>query len=207
MKKSPFESRDLNKQLRFPVLSWSSMNAFESYNKDIWYEQYVLGNKSKPNAHMLAGITIGHKLVEDPAFLSEVPRPEIYEYEESVLFEEIQLVGHMDGWSPKTKKLLEYKTTVREDKWTQSMVDSWGQITFYCFLHWLKSKINPKDISIKLVSIPVKESGHFDVTLDTSKKFRIIETKRTMNDLLTFGIRIKRVHKEMREYVLMKENK
>lgn len=204
MKKHPFETRDLLKQLTFPTLSWSSMNAFESYDKDVWFSQYVKGKRSKPNSAMQAGIDIGHRLIEDPSFLPEVPRPEIFELELQATVEDVFLRGHLDGWSPKEKHLIEYKTN-SSNSWTHDRVNKHGQIDFYCLLLWLNYKINPKDIYIRLVSIPVKDIiGKYPKQLDTKRNPQVFETRRTMRDILKFIQRIVNVHRQMREYVALK---
>lgn len=198
-------TRDLTKLLLFPTLSWSSMSSWEyakKYNnQEEWYQQYVLGIKNPSNSTMEAGTEIGQKLWSDSTFLPEVPRPSIYEYEIKNKIHHISIIGHLDGWSSYSKELLEYKTSVRETRWTQSAVHEWGQITFYCLLLWLKHKVRPEDIRIRLVAIPTDEHGDFSVKLSKRRKVKIFETNRTMRDLALFGIEIKKVHKEMQEYV------
>lgn len=205
MKKSPFENRDLGIALSWPTLSWSSMNAFESYDKEKWYNQFVLGIRSPMNPAMKAGIVIGERLATDPNYLPEVHRPEIYEYSLMAKFGSINLIGHMDGWSPKTKSLLEYKTTQNKDKWNQKSVDAHGQLDFYCMLLWLNHKIRPEDVKIRLISIPVEMDGSFEVTR-SSDPIAVFPTKRTMVDLLRFGARIKKTYKEMQQYVIHKQS-
>ncbi len=202
MKKfNPLKDREsLTTQLLFPTLSWSSMNQFESYDKEKWFRNYVQGIKDAPNEAMRIGIEIGTKLATDPTFMPEVPRPQIYEHEARAVFSGITLRSHMDGWSPKKKELLEYKTTVSQNKWTKESVRQHGQLDFYALLLLLAEKIKPEEISMKLISIPVKETGHFEI-VRSDEPIRIIETNRTMTDIVLFGARIKRVFKEMEEYV------
>lgn len=207
MKDIPKEfKRDLTRSLLFPTLSWSSMSAWyyaEKQNKKHeWYDQYVLGKRSKMNSTMKAGIDIGHKLVADPKFLPEVPRPEIYEYSLKGLINEIYLIGHMDGWSMSKKELLEYKTSENENRWTQEEVDNWGQITFYTLLLWLHHKIKPEELSIKLIAIPTEQGGDFVTSLSKSKKIKVFKTKRTMIQMINFIIEIKRIHKEMSKFIV-----
>lgn len=202
MKKlNPFKDReDIGTQLLFPVLSWSSMNQFESYDKEKWYRNYVQGIKDAPNEAMKIGIEIGEKLATDPIFMPEVPRPQIYEYEVRTVFSGITLRGHMDGWSPTKNELLEYKTTINQIRWTKETVAQHGQLDFYCLLLFLTEKIKPEEISIRLVSIPVIEKGNFEI-VRSNEPIQIIETKRTMANILNFGVRIKKVYKEMSRYV------
>jgi hypothetical protein len=196
---NPFQDRDLTQRLLFPILSWSSYSAFRDYDKDLWYESFVLGNKGPSNQAMEAGRIIGEKLATDPDYLPQVPRPEIYEQELHTNLNGIGLIGHIDGWSPKALDLKEYKTTQNINRWTQEAVDSWGQITFYCLLVWLNYKIPPEKLTLSLTAILLKESGSFD--LEPTGEVKVFKTKRTMKDLLVFGASLKAVHKEMTEFV------
>ena len=205
--KNPLKDRiDLTTQLLFPVLSWSSLQAFRDYDKNEWYKKFVLGIKGEINPFMQAGIEIGEKLATDPNYLPEVPRPEIYEHswEDLVKLDGIKLTGHIDGWSPTFKQLLEYKTSVNRTKWTKESVKKHGQIDFYCLLLWLHDKIKPEEITIYLVDIPVEMSGEF-IVKRSQEPVQIIPTKRTMVDILKFASEIKKTYKEMQEFIHSKE--
>lgn len=205
-KPKEFADRDLHTILLFPKMSWSAMNQFESYDKEKWYDQYVLGNRNKNiNGAMQAGIDVGERLVADRDFLPEVPRPVIYEQELSAKFGRIGLIGHLDGFSPDIPELLEYKTSANPKRWSQKAVDEWGQLTFYTLLLWLNYKIEPDNLKIRLVSIPVMDTGSFEFTVNKTEQIKVMDTKRSMKDVLRFGIRIKRVHQEMQEFIRQKE--
>lgn len=199
---NPFENRDLHTVLRFPTLSWSSFCAFRDYDKEKWYRQYVLGERGLSNPAMDAGRVIGERLATDPKYLPKVPRPEIYEQELRADLDGIDLVGHLDGWSPGVPGIDEYKTTQNAKKWTQESVDGWGQITFYCLLVWLNFKIHPADLKLSLTAIHLKESGSFK--LEPTGKVVTFNTKRNMADLLRFAAEIKAIHKEMCDFVALK---
>jgi hypothetical protein len=198
--KNPFKNRDLTKQLLFPTLSWSSMNQFESYDKDEWYDRYVLGNRGEVNEAMKAGIDIGERLTVDPKYLPEVPRPQLYEHVINARFAKINLTGHLDGWSFAKKEILEYKTTANKKRWTKKTVDEWGQLDFYAMLVYLKHKIQPQDLHIKLIAIPVVAQKGGKV-VRSKEPVQIFETNRTMVDIIAFMLRVKRVYGEMLEYV------
>lgn len=214
MKQSPFQNRDLTKKLLFPVLSWSSYSAWHYIDRhttkeqahEKWYERYVLGIPMPETPAILAGKIIGERLATDPTYLPEVPRPEIYEYE--VLkqkFSGITLTGHMDGWSPATMTLEEYKTSQSGTYWNQVSVDTHGQLTFYALLHMLESKIAPEQIRMRLTYIPVVMRGDF--TVERSKEpVQTFETKRTMLDVLRFGAELKKTYKEMELFVKKKQD-
>lgn len=197
--------RDLAKLLTFPTLSWSCISSWEyaiKYNKKHeWYKQYVLGERSPMNATMKAGVEIGHKLVADKNFLPEVPRPKIYEYSLKGRIGNIYLLGHMDGWTPIKKELLEFKTSENENRWTQDVVDTWGQIDMYCLLLYVNHNIKPEDLTIKLVAIPTENNGDFVTRVSKTKKIKIFKTKRTLIQIVNFMVKIKAIHKDMSEFV------
>jgi hypothetical protein len=205
-KPKEFADRDLHIILLFPKVSWSSMNQFESYDREKWYDQYVLGNRNTNiNGAMQIGINVGERLVADPAFLPQVPRPMIYEQQLSAQFGKIELVGHLDGFSPNIPELLEYKTSANPKKWNQKSVDEHGQLDFYALLLWLNYKIDPKKLKIRLVAIPVADTGSFEFEVDGSQSIRIFNTHRSMADIMRFGMRINKVHAEMREFIAKKK--
>lgn len=197
--KNPFKGRDLHTKLQFPVISWSSYSAFVHYDKEEWYKRYFLGIRSAPNSVMQGGIDVGEKITQDIEYLKEIPRPEIFEQEFFGKVGTIDITGHLDGWSPKARGIDEYKTTCNPKRWTQKAVDEWGQITFYCLLVWINKKIRPEDLTLRLFSIPMVETGNFKVT--QKGKPKMFYTKRTMVDLLRFMSEISKVHIEMLEYV------
>jgi len=198
-KKQPkeFANRDLNVQLRFPTLSWSSMNAFMEYDKEQWYESYVLGIRKPPNSAMKIGIDVGERIVSDPTFLPTIERPEIFEKNLSGIVGGVKITGHLDGYTPGAG-IDEYKTSVSKDRWTQKKVDEWGQLTFYCLLVYIHFRIPPEKLRLRLYSIPIVEHGDFSYTVGTPKMFK---TKRTTLDIVKFGALIKEIHQQMLEYV------
>jgi hypothetical protein len=207
---SPFEGRDLYKRLQFPWISWSSYSAFTtSYpgqNRDTWYERYVLGIRSKPNSAMLAGQVIGERLATDPDYLPEVPRPEIYEQELEANFCGIDLVGHLDGWSPNAKQLLEYKTAQSDKTWYPKKVNNHGQLDFYCLLIYLNFGIKPEELTISLTHIPVTEQENFKIDVDHTRPIWTFPTTRTFNQIMLFGSELVKTHKEMTEFVKQKQS-
>ena len=199
MKENPLKDRvDLSIQLSWPTLSWSSMSSF-GYDPESWYEQYYKGIRQAPNAVMRGGIDVGERITQDETFLPELPRPEIYEQNFSAMFNGITLTGHLDGWSPSVPGIDEYKTSSNPNRWTQKAVDEWGQISFYCFLVWLNLKIKPESLRLRLMSIPMVEDGNFNV--QQKGPVKIFHTKRTMADILKFGVLIKSTYAEMEKFI------
>lgn len=199
MKPKQFD-RDLYQQLSFPVISWSSMNAFLEWNKDSWYRLYVLGQRTPINNLMKIGIEVGEKIVSDSSFLPSIERPEIFEHNLSGVIGGVKIIGHLDGYTHGIG-IDEYKTSVSKGKWDQKKVDSWGQLTFYCLLIYIHYKIPPEKLRLRLYSIPIEEKGDFSYTVGEPIMFK---TKRTMADILKFTSLIKETHKAMKEYI--KEN-
>ena len=203
--KNPFTERDLTAQLLFPTISWSSINTFTEYDKDLWYDSYVLGNRTPPNPQMEVGIRLGERWATDPTFLPEVERPEIFEPNLTATIDSITLTGHLDGLHlTKKKKLQELKTTSSKTKWTTKSVREWGQITCYAYLIYKNYGIRPEDLEMELIYIPVAPSGDF--TYEQSGPPVIIPTERNMLDLVRFGKFIKDTHKEMTLFVKQKQN-
>jgi len=201
---NPFKERDLTTQLLFPTISWSSLSQFLYYDREQWFQSYVLGVRGGINPAMEAGIEIGERWATDETFLTEVPRrPEIFEHALKVKFGAITLTGHMDGWSPSIKELSELKTAQNKNKWNEKSVREHGQLDFYALLLWLHDKIRPEDISMRLIAVPVEMSGDFKVK--QCGPAQIIPTSRTMLGIATFGALIKKTHKEMLAFVEMKK--
>jgi len=196
---NPFENRNLHETLKWPVLSWSSFQAFRDYDKGEWYKRYVLGERGPSNPAMDAGRVIGERLATDPGYLPSVPRPEIYEQELRAKLGEIDLVGHLDGWSPSVPAILEYKTTQNKSRWNFDSVQSHGQIDFYCLLVWLNFKIKPEDLKLSLTAIHLKEDGGFK--LAPTGVVEVIPTFRSMAQILRFAAEIKVIHSEMQKFV------
>ena len=209
MTNNPFLDRDLHTRLQFPTISWSSYSAFTTnypgQNKHTWYDKYVLGIRSKPNAAMKIGSIIGEKIALDPMYLPDVPRPEIYEQELFADFAGLKLTGHLDGWSPNKKELLEYKTAQSNKTWFPNKVNNHGQLDFYCLLIYLNFGIKPEELSISLTHIPVTEQENFKIDVDHTRPIRTFPTTRTFNQIMLFGSELVKTHKEMVEFVKQKQ--
>lgn len=201
-KTSPFKDRDLTSELLFPTVSWSSFNAFTDYDKDLWYDCYVLGIRKDPNKVMTIGIEVGERITQDPTFLPILERPEIFEHNLRGSIGKIKLRGHIDGSFPSIPGIDEYKTSLNKDRWSQKKVDEWKQITFYCTLYYMNFKIPPEKLRLRLWAIPIIEHGDFSYTAGEPKVFT---TKRTMADVLKFCAEIQKTFKEMEQFIKTKQ--
>ncbi len=198
IKPKEFE-RDLHTQLQWPTLSWSMVNSWQ-YDPEQWYQQYYLGIRSKPNNAMKIGIEVGERIITDPTFLPTLERPEIYEKNLTAIFGGITITGHIDGWFK--EGIDEYKTSTNKSRWDQKKVDEHGQIDFYCLLRFIHEKVKPEDLRLRLWSIPITEYGDF--TWEAQEPI-CFNTKRTLLQILNFGIYLKQTHKAMEKFIKLKQ--
>lgn len=188
-----------NPRFNIRPLSWSQLSAF-AYNPDEWYRRYVLNEKTPPNKEMLFGKFIGDSLSSDPNFLPQVPRLSKYEHELKVVFNGIKMVGYMDAFCDDTKKVM-YEFKTGKKAWDQKRADTHGQIDMYLLMHYITTKIPPEQMEVKLVWLPTREDGDFTIQLVEPCIPQIFTTKRTMTDILNFGVYINQTVKEMEDYI------
>jgi hypothetical protein len=181
-------------------LSWSSMSSFE-YNPEEWYENYILGKKKDPSPEMLFG-KIFAESCENRKPLAPVTLLSKMEQPFKVVFGKIHMVGFADTFDDVLKTTIgEYKTGKMTKPWTQDRVDKHGQITLYALFNLIKNKIKPDDCKFFLEWVPTIQRGDFSIEILKNEKVRHFDTKRTMKDVLEFGVRINRVVKDMEKYV------
>lgn len=181
-------------------LSWSAISSF-LYDPEQWYRKYVLGEKEPPSKEMTFGSVVGKKLENDKTFLPVVERLSKMEHAFKVKFGDIPLVGYADSFCDQTfRKLREYKTGKKE--WTQKRADEHGQIDMYLLSNYIQHKIPPEEVDVEIVWMPTIERGDFSIEFvdNIEKKIKVFKTKRTMRDVLNFGMKINRIYKEMDEY-------
>lgn len=176
--------------------SWSQLSSFE-WNKEDWYKKYILDERTEPTAEMLFGTKVGTAIANDPAFLPDLPRYAVFEDKIRVNFSGFWLIMYLDGWTQKSKQLGEYKTGKRP--WDQKRADEHGQITMYLLGKWLLDKIHPDNVDCYLHWLPTEQDGGFEISF-AGTKIHTFHTKRTIRQVADFGVRIKRVRKEMLEY-------
>ncbi len=189
--------------------SWSQISSFE-YDPEQWYRKYFLREEEYETEELKFGKYIGEKLASDPKFILEVPRLDKFEHCFRVMFGKIMLIGYADGFCTITKKKLdEYKTGVKE--WTQKRADEHGQFDMYLLMHYITEKIKPEEVQLRLVWLPTerKENGDFKVVIKLKEPVvpQIFKTKRTMQDILNFGARINRIHRQMEVYANVRDKK
>lgn len=186
----------------FPVVSWSSINGF-LYNPEQWYQTYVMGKKST-SRELTFGKAVADSMATDKP-LAPFTRLSEIEHEFDVMFGKIRIVGSMDTLG-KSANLKNKKHGCGEFKtgkvaWTQERADAHGQLKCYAFLLWLQDKIRPEDCEWWLEWAPTYETGDFKIDFVHPIRIHRFYVKITMREILQFGSMIKKVHKEMTEYV------
>lgn len=181
-------------------LSWSAISSFE-YNPEQWYKKYVLGERDEETKEMIFGKVLANKLecgtCDIPELVKKLPFKKEHPFK--VMFSGIPLIGYADDFDDKTfKELNEVKTGKKP--WDQKRVDEHGQLTMYCLMNYITNKIKPEDVVCRLHWLPTKENGDFSISFVEPIVVHSFETKRTMLDIANFGIKIKRIVKEMEEY-------
>lgn len=196
------------------ALSWSSISSFE-WNKEQWYERYILKKEQTSTKELEFGKFVGDKLSSDKRFKKEVIRYKIFEKELRCEWDGIPLVGYVDTCDLEKFCMREYKTGKKP--WTQKRADEHGQIDMYLLMIYIMYKIKPEQMKVHLDWMPTKDSGDdhdsLEAFLKSKSKIEFVEpfevksfeTKRTMSDVLKFGAKIKRIYKEMEEYALSHE--
>lgn len=178
-------------------LSWSAISSFE-YDPEQWYRKYVLGQEDPATKEMLFGSKIGNALATDPNFMPHIKRYPVFEYELRFKFGAIPMIGFIDGFDELILDLGEYKTGKKE--WTQKRADEHGQFDCYLLGLWVTKKIPPDRVTLNLHWMPTQDNGDFSISFVDPKLCHTFKTKRSMRQVLNFGMRINRIYKEMDEY-------
>ncbi len=178
-------------------LSWSQISTFE-YDKESWFQKYVLKEKQEESKEMLFGKKFADA-VEDNKPLAPITIFKEVEHEFKSVFCGIPLVGFADTFNSETyKQLGEYKTSKK--LWNQKKVDNHGQLTMYCFMNYINNKVRPEDVEIFLECVQTTDSDQGEVVLKEPVIVHHFKTKRTMDDIIQFGKRINNIIIEMQDY-------
>lgn len=191
---------DLLKAWQKRAYSWSQHSSFD-YDKDQWFNSYILGSRGEASPAMEFGKLVGESFGTDTPMAS-VTRYSHMEYAIKTRLGNIPLIGFLDSYDPINKRLREYKTSSNASRWTQDTVDDHGQLTFYCLLLYLAEKVRPEDVTIHLEYIPVRETMDFSMEVSRDTVPSVFETKRTTRDVLQFAVEIKKRRNAMEEYAL-----
>lgn len=192
----------IKKSLTTPrgYLSWSQLSLYEK-DPQLYYQVYWEGVAQFKTKYLELGkrmaktLENGYDEEHDPVFeevMRIVPPYPKREVKIKKTFEGIPLVGIMDGFDEKNLVIGEFKTG---KKWTQSMADTTGQLTFYALLVWLKYKKIPNSMYLHWASTVEDEEGNLRLT----GIVRTFKTKRSLSDIILLSKRIKKAWKAIAE--------
>lgn len=102
---------------------------------------------------------------------------------------EVPILGKFDGFDKKRMIVTDHKTSMHP--WTQPKADKHGQFTFYALLVYLNYGKIPI-IRVQWIKT-MKKRGEITLT----GRHETIETKRTMQDIISMSARIKKAWKEI----------
>lgn len=181
--------------------SWSSLSSFW-WDKEEWFMRYILGVKSPETAELKFGAAFA-KSIEDgscdiPELMQHLTGRKEHPFK--VMFGKIPLMGYADDFDPVTFKRLEEVKTGKKP-WDQKRVDEHGQIDMYLLMNYISNKIKPEEVRCRLHWLPTEQNGDFSISLIRPIKVHTFETRRTMQQILNFGMKINRTYREMQEYV------
>ena len=184
-----------NKDIKTPraYLSWSQMNLFE--RSPIDYTAVYLYGENNTNPRMELGKIVAEMLEKGEENADKnlefyrlfLPQYPFKEFDVKANLGDIIIYGKLDGWDPKKNEVGEYKTG---SKWTQKMADETGQLSFYALLLYLKYKIKPEELRMRLFWMPTIIDPYEGLKLTGDLK--IFETRRTMTDLIDIMGRARR---------------
>jgi hypothetical protein len=192
------------KKFRARPFSWSQFSSFRDYDKEEWYNNYILGVKAPPNARMTFGSLVGKRIEKDLSYIPQLPR-HIMEYEMTATLKDahgdFSLVGYADSYNPETKELDEFKTG-GVSSWNKKKVESHDQLTFYALLLYLRNEAKPEDLTIRLHHMLTEEKGDFSIGFAKPFTLTTYTTRRTTRKVLMFASEILRLREEMEQYIL-----
>lgn len=186
-------------------LSWSAISSFE-YSPEQWYDNYVLSKKNPESEEMKFGKAFANSIEDGTCANKELLDllQKKKEHKFNVVFSGIPLIGFADAFCDKTFKILDEVKTGKK-AWDQKRANEHGQLTMYALMNFITNKIRPEDTTFTLYWCPTQANGDFSISFVKPIKTHVFKTKRMMNDILQFGLRIKRVVKEMEEYCKKRE--
>lgn len=126
----------MNLHLPKKYLSYSAISLWKR-DKNLFRKKYYLNERLPDTRYTLFGKEI-HKKLETTDELRHIPRFSKSEIGIKVTVEGIPVLGYLDGFAPRRRSFLDYKTGIRKPdgtaRWTQAEVDKTVQLPFYSFL-------------------------------------------------------------------------
>jgi hypothetical protein len=181
-------------------LSYSQYSSW-MYDKDQWYQRYVLNTPDPATPAMLYGNVVGDSIGTAGSLVPSLQPPGVKEYELRAQLGDIFIVGYCDHYDPATKTLHENKTSDNLKRWDQQKVDEHKQLDMYALMLYLRDKTIPEEVTMYLNFIPVVRGGDMIYTLPQPPVYQQFATRRTTKQVLMFATELVHVVKEMEAYV------
>lgn len=183
--------------------SWSQHSQFRDYDKEQWYQRYVLGKRMATTKEIDFGSLVDKRIQNDPSYIPKIPRGTSLQHTITLPFGNFSLTGLFDIFDEVITFIGEVKTGKAE--WDQERVDKHDQITMYCLLLYLKDNILPDGVKLKLYWLPTCENADFSISFARPFKIHEFETKRSLEQCLNFAAEVVNIRKEMEQYILNHE--
>lgn len=199
---------DIIEFLQTRPFSWSAMSSWD-WDKEQWYQKYMLGIKSPDSPELLFGKKFADSCeIRRP--LAPVTLLSVVEHEFRFRLGDVPMIGYADTFDKETRNHTgEFKTGVKP--WDQKRVDQHGQITMYALGNYLITKRKPEECTfflewIPTMKVPRKNNDYSGFDYDIAFRDKVptpvhFETKRTTREALEFGVRVKNMLREMELYV------
>ncbi len=182
-------------------VSYSQLSSWD-YDKDQWFNKYVMGIEEPPSPAMTFGNTVGDTLGLPHSMVPQLREvPGIKEYKMRVKMGNMFLVGYADHHCPETLFLNENKTSQNTKKWDQKSVDEHKQLDMYALLLFLQDNVKPEDLKMRLNYIPVIQGGDFLLSLPNPVECYHFETSRTTRDITKYSAYIQQTRADQLAYV------
>jgi hypothetical protein len=191
-------------------LSWSGLSTWERSEKE-YVEKYILHQTQRTNSGMEFGKYVADGLERDEgdttieALKARLPAYETREHQVEVVYKGIPLTGRIDTYRGKDGAFREYKTGRRDalgnPPWTLAKAREHGQISFYAFMLWLKTKKVPPPAYLDWIETEVREDG----TVGLAEHIHSFEVPITLEMIIKMGARIEKASRQInREYLIYK---
>jgi len=173
------------------------MTTFEMNPQD-YIDQYIYNKKRRISRNMAYGTVLADGLEHGEAtgdimldiMMAKIPKFELRDIAFEVPLKHgkktITLLAKPDTYKADMSAFKEYKSSTR--KWTQKMVDTSGQITFYATCMYLKTGKIPEDIELVDMQVMYTPEGRLQPTGD----IWTFKTERSMVDIIKMTARMRK---------------
>lgn len=206
-------------------LSWSAISSFE-WDPEQWYQKYVVHQNCRraneefckgfctvtggpdfrcpvvaTSKEMLFGKALADSIEDGtctvPGLLAGLQARKEFPFK--CMFGKIPLIGFGDAFCEDTFRILDEVKSGKK-KWDQKRADAHGQIDMYLLQNWIMHKIPPEEVACTLHWVPTQENQDFTISFVEPVIVQRFPTKRTMRQVLAFGMRINKIYKAMEKY-------